>query len=83
LYVENGPTLSPGTTIVRYSIHKTVNVTLDLVDLFGTPVATFHQRLDPAGIYEMPITIPDVASGNYFLRLQGSSITVAPLSIVQ
>lgn len=83
IHVANGPTLQPGPTTVKYSIHRTAMVTLDLVDLFGRSVATYRESLDPAGIYEFEISIPNVAAGNYFLRLHGSNITVSLLSIVR
>jgi len=83
LYVTDGPVLAPGTVALRYSIHRTTSVIIDLVDLFGSTVASYHNSIDPAGVHEISIEIPDVASGNYFLRLQGSSASLFPIAILQ
>ncbi|CAN5425537.1 hypothetical protein BH10BAC6_BH10BAC6_04650 [soil metagenome] len=83
LYVTDGPVLSPGTVALRYSIHRTIPVTIDLIDLFGSTIAAYHSNIDAAGIHEISIVIPDVASGNYFLRLQGATASLFPIVILQ
>ncbi len=83
LYVTDGPVLAPGTVALRYSIHRTTPVIIDLIDLFGNTITTYHSLVDPAGIHEISITIPDVASGNYFIRLQATTASLFPIAILQ
>lgn len=85
IHVENGPTLRPGTTNITYRLHFITGVALDMVDLFGRTVADLYNAYEGMiGTHVRSVAIPDVPSGNYFLRLRTAQTThVAPISVIR
>lgn len=71
VHVENGPTLSPGTTQIIFELQSRTPVTIDIVDALGREIRTvYDQPSVQPGVHNESITIPDGASGNYFIRMR-------------
>jgi len=70
IYVEGSPLLTPGNHEIRFTTSMTSPVTIDIIDIFGSTIATPIQEpsLLP-GTYARTINVPSVAQGSYFLRL--------------
>lgn len=70
IYLEGAPLVGLGTREIRFSVGQPTPVVIDIVDLFGSTVATVVDEPNVAvGTYSRAITIPSVAQGTYFLRM--------------
>lgn len=68
---------------IELSVQKHVQITIELLTLFGKKVQHLHYRGYPAEIFKMYVPIPAVASGMYFLRIQSMEYTIIyPVQIV-
>ncbi|MFN4986224.1 MAG: S8 family serine peptidase [Ignavibacteria bacterium] len=68
--VSGGTVQSPGARELTFRLSSPASVRIDLVDVRGAFVSSLYA--DPyidAGEYDVPINIPSVASGLYFIRL--------------
>jgi hypothetical protein len=85
VHIEGGPTLTPGSTTITFSIHFITGVIIDVVDLFGRTVSELYTARDDApGLHVATVNIPTVSGGNYFIRLRTATTTdVAPIAIVR
>ncbi|MBU3742167.1 MAG: hypothetical protein FGM24_07755 [Candidatus Kapabacteria bacterium] len=85
VHIEDGPTLQPGSTTVSFTVHFISGVIIDLVDLFGRTVSELYSSYDEVpGMHVATVNIPNVAAGNYFMRLRTATTTdVAPIAIVR
>ena len=85
VHIEGGPTLPAGSTTVSFTVHFITGVVIDLVDLFGRTVAELYTAFDEVpGMHVTTVNIPNVAAGNYFIRLRTATTTdVAPIAIVR
>lgn len=71
LFVANGPILQPGVASMQYTLRQPGAVIIDVVDMFGRPTAVILNKRDAvSGDSEVSFTVPNVASGTYFIRLQ-------------
>lgn len=68
--LSGGTLQSAGSRDLTFRLFAPANVSIDLVDLRGAEVSTLYA--DPyidAGLYNIPVILPEVASGIYFVRL--------------
>ncbi|MCX6139363.1 MAG: S8 family peptidase [Candidatus Kapabacteria bacterium] len=70
VYLEGAPLVAPGTREIRFAIQESTPVVIDIIDLFGSTVATvINEPIVPVGTFSRAITIPSMAQGTYFLRM--------------
>lgn len=75
ILLANYPNPFNGATIIRYQLCAPEFVSLKIFDILGREVSTLVHEQQSAGTYSMPFrfgtgTIPSLASGVYFYRLQ-------------
>jgi photosystem II stability/assembly factor-like uncharacterized protein len=62
-------------TKIRFDLLKREQVTVRLYDLLGREVKTVLEGMQEAGRHEISLSVPKLASGVYFLRLDASEQT--------
>jgi subtilisin family serine protease len=85
LTVEGGTILTPGTSVlVRYDVHQTSAVRIELIDLSGRTISTLHtERSVPAGSYVFTMAVPPLASGMYAIRMVSpNTVSLLPVIIM-
>jgi len=71
LFLADGPVMEPGQAVLHYTLRQPGAVVIDLVDMFGRQAAVFLNKRDAvSGDAVLDFTVPNVASGTYFIRLQ-------------
>jgi len=71
---QNYPNPFNPSTIIRFSVPNTDNVSLSIYDILGRKVATLVDKRLTAGTYQVTWS-PNVASGVYFYRIQSGKFT--------
>ncbi len=85
VHFSGGPLCVPGSQTVIFRLASPSFAQLELTDLFGSVLATaFYNPYMPSGQHSVEITVPNAASGTYFLVLRtvGSTISL-PFGIAQ
>ena len=67
---QNYPNPFNPSTLIRYQIPTSGNVTLKVYDVLGKEVASLVNEYKPAGRYEVTFDAQNLTSGVYFYRLQ-------------
>jgi hypothetical protein len=67
---QNYPNPFNPSTVIRYDLPKTGNVSLKVYDLYGREVATLVDGMKAAGTHQETFTAQSLASGVYFARLK-------------
>ncbi len=67
---QNYPNPFNPSTIIRYELPTTSDVSLKIFDMLGREVTTLVNTRQAAGTYEVNFNATGLASGVYFYRLQ-------------
>lgn len=82
--LEAGVVVTAGPHSVRYSVRTKTPVLIDVVDLLGNTVSTIAEDFNVvAGEHRADLTIQQVATGVYFVRLQtAGGVSFLPIQII-
>jgi predicted acyl esterase len=69
--LQNYPNPFNPSTSILFTLHRPMDISLDVYDVLGRHVATVLQGSVPAGRHVIPFTADGLASGEYFYRLRG------------
>ncbi|NOS86766.1 MAG: T9SS type A sorting domain-containing protein [Ignavibacteria bacterium] len=72
---QNYPNPFNPTTSIKYSVPKTVNVSLKIYDLLGKEVATLVNETKQPGFHTADFNASNLASGIYFYRIDAGEFT--------
>jgi hypothetical protein len=72
---QNYPNPFNPTTVIRYSLPRTTNVSLTIFDALGQEVARLVDRIQDMGDHQVRFDGSDVASGVYFYTLRAGNMT--------
>jgi len=67
---QNYPNPFNPITVIKYSIHKANNVTLQIFDVLGSEVLEIVNKEQPSGNYQVVLNATQITSGIYYYRLQ-------------
>jgi hypothetical protein len=70
---QNFPNPFNPSTLIKYQLPKSSQVTLKIYNVLGDEVATLVNEEKPAGSYEVIFNSAKIASGTYFYKLQAGS----------
>lgn len=73
LLEQNYPNPFNPSTVIRYQLPISGDVTLKVYDLLGNEVATLVNEYLPTGSYEVEFNASDLSNGIYFYKLQSGS----------
>jgi len=73
---QNYPNPFNPNTIIKYSIPKKSNVSLNVFDALGTEIAILVNKEQSQGNYEIEIDGSDLTSGIYFYRLRAGDFVI-------
>ncbi len=66
---QNFPNPFNGSTVIRFAVEKTSDVTITVYDLTGREVTTLVNETKQAGMFSVGFSNAAVASGTYFYRM--------------
>lgn len=69
---QNYPNPFNSTTIIKYSIPKQSNITLEVFDILGKEITTLVNKEQSAGNYEVEFNAVSLPSGIYFYRIEAA-----------
>ncbi len=72
---QNYPNPFNPSTVIKYSVANTGNVTLKIYDILGREVKTLVNEMQNAGSYNIEFNASNFASGVYFYRLESDNFT--------
>jgi hypothetical protein len=72
---QNYPNPFNPSTVIRYSVPQTSEVTIRVYDMLGRVVTTLVNERKAEGVYELPFNVQGLASGTYFYRLQAGTFS--------
>jgi hypothetical protein len=72
---QNYPNPFNSSTMISYSLTKSVAVELNVYDVLGNKVRTLVSGTQPAGNYNVTFDARDLSSGVYFCRLSADGVT--------
>jgi pectinesterase len=75
------PIVSSGT--IRYSIPKNCQVTLTVMNVVGSTVATLENSYQSAGTYEVQVNKQSLASGLYYYTLQADNVRLTKKMLIR
>jgi hypothetical protein len=67
--LQNYPNPFNASTIIRYSLPVSADVTIEIYDILGRKVETLLQGEQPAGYYQVVWDARDASSGIYFYKI--------------
>ena len=70
---QNYPNPLNPSTKIRYSVPKSSNVMIKVINILGAEIETLVNEEKPAGIYELTWTAANLPSGVYFYKIQAGS----------
>jgi hypothetical protein len=73
LLAQNFPNPFNGTSVIKYSIPYSSQVTIKVLDVLGSEIESLVNEEKPTGNYELTWYASDLPSGVYFYRIQAGS----------
>jgi len=70
ILVKNYPNPFNASTIIEYKLPTQSQMTIEIYDILGKLVTSFHEGLKPAGDHQVIWQAEDISSGIYFYKLQ-------------
>lgn len=67
---QNFPNPFRASTSIRYGLPRNSYVKVTIHTMLGSPVQTLLEESQPAGVYTLEMTVPDLMPGIYFYRIQ-------------
>lgn len=72
LLMQNYPNPFNPVTTIRYELHQSANVSLNIFDMTGREVMTLVDQFEEAGFYKIDFNGGNLSSGAYYYRLEVS-----------
>jgi hypothetical protein len=67
--ISNYPNPAADFTTINYSLEKSVNVTIEVIDNTGKKIASFVEGVKPAGDHSVKFNTADLAAGAYYYTI--------------
>ena len=82
--LQNYPNPFNPTTIIKYQVASSQNVSLKIYNMLGQEVANLVNKIQNPGSYEIPFDASELTSGTYFYRLQaGNFVSVKKMVLIK